>query len=185
MMARGLPLLLLVAMGCHRGAKTPDEAFREVERAIAAGDGVSLHKYLDRTTRWSVEAAYKDQRLQRTIIEAKYPEEEQARALQAVEAAAAPDAAHYFAKVSERMRIYEQFRKRLGSVSGPIKHKPDGEDAMWVARQDGAPLHFVKDSDGNWGFDELRVSWQLEKDRASHAVKTVRENATLYNKAEK
>jgi hypothetical protein len=184
-MAPRLPLILLLFWGCHRGAKTPDEAFQQVERAIAAGDGVTLHKHVDRATRWSVEAAYKDQRLQRTIIEAKYPEEEQARALQALEAAAAPDAAHYFAEASKQMRIYDQYRKRLGSVSGPIKHKPDGQDAMWVARQDGAPFHFVKDSDGNWGWDELRASWQLEKDRASHAVKTVRENATLYNKAEK
>jgi hypothetical protein len=31
---------------------------------------------------------------------------------------------------------------------------------------------------------DLRGEWQLERDRAAHAVKTVRDNAALYQKAE-
>ena len=48
----------------------------------------------------------------------------------------------------------------------------------------GMPFHFAKDGDGSWGFTELATQWALEKDRANHAVKTVRDNAALYNKAQ-
>ncbi len=183
-MGRSVALVLLLAVGCHRGAKTPDEAFHEVERAVAAGDGVALYKYLDRSTRWAIDSAYKDQQLMRTIITAKYPEEEQARALQPLAAANEPDAAHYFARSVNDRRLFDIYRRRLGSVSGPIAHKPDGEGAEWIARQDGGPFHFVHDSDGNWGFSEMAQEWALEKDRANHAVKTVRDNAALYKKAD-
>ena len=55
---------------------------------------------------------------------------------------------------------------------------------QWVARQDGMPFHFSKNRDGSWGWMELRGDWDLEKDRAQHAVKTVQDNAKLYQKAE-
>src|SRR3954451_16828717 len=87
----------MLLIGCHGGAKTPDEAFQKVERAIAAGDGLALYAVLDRTTQKSIDSAYGDQRLQRLIIQAKYPDAEQARALQPLAAAAEADAAHYFA----------------------------------------------------------------------------------------
>ena len=45
------------------------------------------------------------------------------------------------------------------------------------------PFRFVKSSGGSWGFAELAVEWSLERDRSSHAVKTVRDNAALYQKA--
>jgi hypothetical protein len=182
-MARGL-LLMILAVGCHRGAKTPEEAFLMVERALAAGDGVTLYKCLDSATRASIDSTYKDQQLQRTIIVAKYPEEEQARALQPLAAAAEPDAAHYFAHSCADRHLFDQYRPRLGSISGPIKVKPDGDNASWVARQDGMPFHFAKDSGSGWAFTELATQWALEKDRANHAVKTVRDNAALYNKAQ-
>ena len=176
-------VLCMLLVACHGGPKTPDEAFQKLERALAGGDGVLLYELLDAGTRKSIESAYGDQRLQRTIIQAKYPEEEQARALQPLGAAAEADAAHYFAHACNDRRTYDQYRGRLGSVSGPIKQKADGEKAMWVARQDGMPFHFVKES-GGWAFSELAPEWALEKDRANHAVKTVRENAALYKKAE-
>jgi hypothetical protein len=58
--------------------------------------------------------------------------------------------------------------------------KPDGDDNVWAARADGMPFHFHRDGDGSWGFSELAAEWALEKDRANHAVKTVRENAALF-----
>jgi hypothetical protein len=46
------------------------------------------------------------------------------------------------------------------------------------------PFRFHRDKHGIWGFSELKSEWALEKDRASHAVKTVQDNAKLYQKAE-
>jgi hypothetical protein len=171
----------ILLVGCH--ARTPEAAFQEVERSLAAGDGLALYKVLDRATTHAIDGAYRDQRLQRTIIEAKYPEEEQARALQPLQAAAETDAAHYFAHACKDRRTFDQYRPRLGSLSGPVLQKGDGEKALWVARQDGMPFHFAKET-GGWVWTELGPEWTLEKDRASHAVKTVRDNAALYKKAE-
>jgi hypothetical protein len=179
-----MALVWLVAAGCSRGPKTPEQAFQQLERAIAAGDAVAVYGLVDQPTRWSIQSALKDQRLERTIIDAKYPEAEAQKALATLRAAEETDAAQYFKRVNDERHVVEAYRKRLGSVSGPIKSKIDGADAVWVARQDGMPFHFAKNRDGSWGWSELRGDWELEKDRAQHAVKTVQENAKLYQKAE-
>ncbi|HEX9103075.1 MAG TPA: hypothetical protein VF997_12775 [Polyangia bacterium] len=179
-----MALALTVAAGCSRGPKTPEQAFRELERAVAAGDAVAVYGLVDLPTRWSIESALKDQRLQRTIISAKYPEAEAQKALATLRAAEETDPAQYFKRINDERHVVEAFRKRLGSVSGPIKSKIDGPDAVWVAREDGMPFHFAKNKNGSWGWSELRGDWELEKDRAQHAVKTVQENAKLYQKAE-
>ncbi|HZS35497.1 MAG TPA: hypothetical protein VFF06_01655 [Polyangia bacterium] len=173
-------LLQVGAAGCHRRARSADEAFKQVERAVAAGDALALYDLLDAPTRAAVKDAFHDEALERTIISAKYPESEQPAALAKLDAAAAPDVEHYFARVAGARKTVEGFRKRLGSVSGPILQKPDGDAAVWVARQDGMPFHFRRDADGSWGFSELSAEWALEKDRANHAVKTVRDNASLF-----
>jgi hypothetical protein len=173
----------VTSAGCKKGPKTPDEAFLRLERAIAAGDARGFYDCLDRSTQKAIESTWRDQQLERTIIEAKYPESEAGPALAKLAAASADSPRAYFEKVAKERRIVEAYRKRLGSVSGPVAHKPDGEQKMWLARQDGLPFHFSRNSDGTWGFGELGVEWALEQDRASHAVKTVRDNAALYEKA--
>jgi len=179
-----LSLAVILWAGCTRGPKTPEQAFRGLERAIAAGDAVAVYGLLDQQTRWSVQSVLHDQRLMRTIIAAKYPEAEAPKALSTLRAAEESDPAMFFKRVNDERHLVEAFRKRLGAVSGPIKSKIDGPDAVWVARQDGMPFHFAKNKDGSWGWSELRAEWELEKDRAQHAVTTVQENAKLYQKAE-
>ena len=179
-----LPALFgLGAASCKKPARTPEEAFRRLERAVAAGNGADFYRALDAASREEISSVYTDERSERTIIRAKYPDAAAAAALANLDAASADDALHYFEKVCARQKIVERYRKRLGAVSGPIMTRKDGPNAMWVARKDGMPFHFVHDADGSWGFSELDGGWALEKDRASHAVKTVRENATLYEKA--
>jgi hypothetical protein len=171
------------ASGCKRhGAATPDEAFQTLERAVAAGDAATFYDCLTVATQKSIEGAWREEQLQRTIIQAKYPEAEAGPALARLDAAAADDPRGYFVRLSKERKLVEAFRKRLGSVSGPVKHKDDGPRAMWLARQDGMPFHFVRDGAG-WSFSELESEWALEREHATHAVKTVRDNAALYEKA--
>lgn len=179
-----LPMTALgLVVGCQHGARTPEKAFIEVERALVAGDAAALLPFLDRATRWSIDSAYRDQQLMRTLIEARYPEEEQPRALQPLAAASEPTVGRYFARLARERRTLEGLRKRLGAPSGALMRRPDGMSAIGLARADGMPLHFVRDDDGSWGLSELGADWALEKDRANHAVKTVRDNAALYKKA--
>src|SRR5262249_10257012 len=116
-------------------------------------------------------------------IAAKYPAEAQAKELSRLEAAGDDDVVHYFAKVTEKRHLFDQLRRRLGSVSGPIQQRAEGADGMMVSRQDGLPFRLRKTSDG-WRCVDLQVEWALERDRADHAVKTVHDNAALYKKAE-
>jgi hypothetical protein len=173
----------LLAVGCKKAPKTPDEAFQRMERAIAAGDVGAFYDSLDSGTKKAIEATWRDEQLQRTIIQGKYPENEAGPALARLTAAAADSPRAYFAQAIKGRKLVEGYRKRLGSVSGPIAHKPDGEQKMYLARQDGMPFLFVRGSDGVWGFGELASEWAMEQERASHAVKTVRDNAQLYQKA--
>jgi hypothetical protein len=172
---------VLLGSGCKKPL-SPEEAFRRVEHAVAAGDGLELYSLLDPPTRASIEGTYKDQRLMRTIISAKYPEAEAERELKRLEPAAEIDAPHYFAKVAQARRLFDTYRRRLGSVSGPIMQKAQGPDVVLVARQDGLPFRLRRSSEG-WRLNELESEWALEKDRAVHAVKTVHENAAIYQKA--
>jgi hypothetical protein len=176
-------VVLLFAAGCHRGPKTPEEGLRALERAIAGGDALAFYSLLDEKTRWSVESVLHDQKLMRTIISAKYPEAEAQKALQPLEAADERDAAHFFARLDSTRHITIAYRKRLGSVSGPVMTKPVDADNVWAARQDGMPFHFHHDKRG-WYFSELGPEWALEKDRTIHALHTVQENAKLYQKAD-
>jgi hypothetical protein len=179
--ALALTSLVVSALGCQRGPKTPEEAFARVEHAVAAGDAAELYRALDRRTRDLVDAAYRDEQMQRTIIAAKYPEAEARAALAKLDAAAEPDAERFFAKRAHEDRVLEAYRKRLGSVSGPIVTRKDADDTIWMARQDGAPFKLVKRGRDGWGFAELEPQWSLERDRASHGVQTARDNARLYS----
>ncbi|MDB4967727.1 MAG: hypothetical protein JWN44_3416 [Myxococcales bacterium] len=180
-----MALAVVVMAGCAKGPKTPEQAFLKLERAVAAGDGAGAYEVLDQPTQWAVQSTLKDQRLQRTIISAKYPEAEAQKALAQLRAAEETDPAQFFKRVDDERHVVQAYRKRLGAVSGPIKSKIDGPDTVWVVRQqDGMPFRFAKNRDGTWGWSELRGDWELEKDRAQHAVKTVQENAKLYQKTE-
>jgi len=177
-------LALPACRGCQAsGAPTPEEAFQTLERAISAGDAAAFYACLDRATQAAIEDTYKDERLQRTIVQAKYPEAEAGPALAKLAAAAEEDAPRFFVKVAAERKIVEGYRKRLGSVSGPIAKKTVSPDVLFLSRQDGMPFKFARNSDGSWGFSELGPEWVMEKERASHAVKTVRDNAALYEKA--
>jgi hypothetical protein len=169
---------------CDARPKTPEEALARLESAVAANDAAVFFRLLDQTTREAIASTLRDQRLQRTIIVAKYPESEVPQALARLQAAEETDAARYFARCDAQRHILEPYRKRLALTKGAITIHADG-DYLWAARQDGAPLRFHHDKDGAYGFAELESDWLLEQDRATHAVTTVRQNAALFRQAER
>jgi len=169
------PLALTVA-GCKRGPKTPELAFQQLERSIAAGDATGFFHALDGQTRAAIAETYEQERLQRTLVARRLPEGQRAAALERLRGAAEPDVEHYFVKLAGERRLVTSYRKRLGSVSGPILRKPDGKE-MWVARKDGMPFRFAEALDGTWGFVELRSEWALEKERAARALAALRDRA--------
>ena len=170
--------------GCHRGPKTPEAAFLLLEPAVAGGNAAAFYALLDQPTRWAIESTLHDQRLMRTIIAAKYPEADAKKELARLSFAEEADVTRYFVRVNQDRHTVESLRRRLGSVSGQVKTKVMAADDVYVARADGMPFRFHRNGNGTWGFSELAAEWSLERDKASHAVKTVRDNAALYQKAD-
>lgn len=181
MLFLGAVVLGLVA--CNRYPKTPEEALAQIERVVVAGDALSAWEIVDTETRSAAESVWSDERLMQTIVKAKFPPAEAARELERLKGADEPDARRFFAATAQRWRQIEGYRKRLGSVSGPIKTKPDrtNTDSLWVSRADGMAFQIVKAGSG-WAWMDLRGEWLLERGRAGHAVKTVRDNAALYKR---
>lgn len=186
-LASPLALGALVAgtlfLGCQAYPKSPELALVEIERAVVAGDALRAWELVDADTRSAAESVLADERLMQTIVKAKYPPAEAARELERLKGADEADVRHFFSATCARWRLIEGYRKRLGSVSGPIKTKEDVAGSQWVARQDGMAFHIVKSGSG-WAWVDLRGEWQLERERAGHAVKTIRDNAALYKKSE-
>jgi len=183
MSARALLFSALLAGACNQYPKTPEAALAQVERVVVSGDGLAAWELVDSDTRRAADSVQQDQRLMQTIVKAKYPPAEAAHELERLAAADEPDAKHFFARTCKAWQQIEAMRKRLGSVSGPIKTRSDAPGSVWVARADGMAFHLQKVG-GGYAWVDLRGEWQLERDRASHGVKTVRDNAALYQKAE-
>src|SRR5260370_11682802 len=53
------------AAGCHRRARSVEEAYAQVERAVAARDALALFELCDAATRAAVKGAFHDQQLER------------------------------------------------------------------------------------------------------------------------
>jgi hypothetical protein len=183
MSARALVLFVLCTAACNQYPKTPELALGLVEKVVVANDGLRAWELVDHDTRRAVDSVLQDQRLMQTIVKAKYPPAEAARELERLAAADESDAQHFFARTTKSWGQIEAMRKRLGSVSGPIQVRSDAPGSVWVARADGMAFHLQKVG-GGYAWIDLHGEWQLERDRTSHAVKTVRDNAALYKKAE-
>jgi hypothetical protein len=174
-----LSLFAFALAGCQRYPKTPELTLVAVERSIAAADGLAAWKVIDPETRQAVESVMADERQAQTLVKAKYPPTEAARELLRLAAADEVDAAHFFARTASSWSELEGYRGRLGGLSGPVLTREDGPDKLWVKRTDGKAFHLVR-SKGGWAWMDLRSEWLLEKDRANHAVQTLRDNAKLY-----
>ena len=179
------PILIVAALlsGCHSYPATPEDALSQIEQAVTSADGLMAWKLVDADTKSAVGAVLASDRLMQTIVKAKYPPADAQRELEHLAPADQPDEAHFFAAMSTRWAALEGYRKRLGSISGPVKTRPDGDKMMWVARQDGMPFHLLKTGRG-WAWIDPRTEWLLEKDRTAHALQTVQDNAALYKKSE-
>jgi hypothetical protein len=151
---------LLLALGCARGPKSPEEASSRLSAAIQQGDAAAAYDLLDQETRWSIDSVWKYHQQCLSAIEESYPTEAQAReSRRFIDAASARD----FLKGHEE-RYHEL------SALAPKLAQPRAGD-------------FATDAHGRWGYAGLRGQWEDAKQRASHDLETVRASAAAYKQA--
>ncbi len=149
----------LVLIECHPRLNTPEKFQAGLQTAVAQSDGLLFFRCLDLETRWSIESTFRDQKTMRTLILAKYPEAEMARALFSMPFADEPDAPHFFARWATENKLFDRDRQ------APFANLPP-----------------KRSSDGNYGLDPWLGEWKVLQERAAHDLMTVRQNAALYRK---
>jgi hypothetical protein len=171
----------VLVLGCGRGAKTPDEAYRRFVQAVRAKDGTRLFAALDLDTRWSWMTVRRSHREAYDIILSNYPEgaerEQQLRRFET--AALSDDDAALFAGQIGEARWAELSRGLVDSA----RVEPAGEDEARVATTEGTALVFRKAENGRWGFAGFAVEAEQRKRRAMNDLDLIRTSAADYERA--
>ena len=184
---RRLGLGLIVALaasagGCHKGAKTPAEAYKRFAAAVSAGDGGALYDALDQETRWNWMSIQKFHREAYDIVLSNYPEGEiRARETRRFEhAATAPSARDLF--IVDMAPAVLPMLRPLVLGSAPIEAGATPDEAAAVLAS-GARVELRRGKDGRWGYAGLGRRAEEDKNRAYHDLELVRSSAADFERA--
>ena len=184
---RRLGLGLIVALaasagGCHKGAKTPAEAYKRFAAAVTAGDGGALFDALDQETRWNWMSIQKFHREAYDIVLSNYPEGEiRARETRRFEhAATAPSARDLF--IMDMAPAVLPMLRPLVLGNAPIEAGATPDEAAAVLAS-GARVELRRGKDGRWGYAGLARRAEEDKNRAYHDLELVRSSAADFERA--
>jgi hypothetical protein len=153
-------LLFCASAACTRAPRSEDEARARLAQAVRAGDGRALYDLVDEATRWSIDSTWKYHQQCLALVEESYPPELQAR-----ETARFLDAASARDFVGAYERQYHLLPALAERAASP------------------RPGDLVRERDGRVRVTILRAQWEDIKQRASHDLDTVRENAVAFGRA--
>jgi hypothetical protein len=182
-------LVLLVSLaasvagaGCHRPAKTPEQAYARFRAAVTAGDGAALFDALDQKTRWAWMTIQKVHREAYDIVLSNYPEgPERERETHRFEGGATATSARELFRAEVAPGVLPMLAPLAvadARVEGP---GPDGQAAAVLAS--GARVPLARGEDGSWGFAGLAQDGEERKTRAVHDLDVVRASAADYERA--
>lgn len=175
-------LLAAAAASCGGGAKTPDEAYRQLQEAVKAGDGGALYDALHQPARWAWMTVQKWHREAYDIVLSNYPEPERERERRRFEPAATATSGRELFKVEAAPRALAALRPQLaGAGPGRVEIAPSGTEAAAVLAS-GARIPFARGRRG-WGYSGLDAEAEDLKSRAYHDLEVVRASAADYERA--
>jgi hypothetical protein len=177
-----LPALLVVVMssGCTPKAKTPDEAYRWLSKAVQAQDPGALFDALDQTTRWDWMTIQKWHREAYDVVISNFPE-----------GPARERELHRFEKGATAASAKELFASEVGAsvlpqlaplVVADPKIELEG-DVAEVVLSGGGRVRLLRGTKGGWGFAGLMPDAEERKARAYHDLDMVRVSAADYERA--
>ncbi len=181
---RALGLILVLFLGCSRGAKSPDEAYARFAAAVRAKNGISLFAALDLQTQWSWMSLRQMHREALEIILTRYPEGAREReANRYRQGAEAAGDAEFFAG-SLDASIWDDIGKGMPIGGMPLVTMLNETEAT-ATTPDGRKLLFrlgPKKSAG-WGFAGLSEAAESQKRRIANNLETVRASAADFDRA--
>jgi hypothetical protein len=183
-MTRLLLLCLVVAasVGCHRKAKTPEEAYARFTAAVTARDGAALFDALDQKTRWAWMSIQKYHREAYDIVLSNYPEgqdrERESHRFQA--GATATSARELFAAQAAPGLL--PMLVPLAAADARVESAPSGNEAAAVLAS-GVRVVLTRGDDGSWGYAGAAKDAEEQKVRAFHDLEVVRASAADYERA--
>jgi hypothetical protein len=181
-----LVLLALVVVapvaGCARGAKTPEEAYREFSAAVNAGDGGALFDALHQPARWAWMSVQKYHREAYDIVLSNYPEgPEREREKHRFEPGATASSARELFKATVAPGLLPMLRP-LAAADAHIEAAASGDQAAAVLAS-GVRVPLARGERGRWGFAGLDKQSEDHKLRAYHDLEVVRASAADYERA--
>jgi hypothetical protein len=172
-----------LALGCGRGAKTPEEAYGRFAQAVRARDGVRLFAALDLETRWSWMTVRRCHREAYDIVLGTFPESpERAQQLRRFETAALSedDATLFAAQLPPDDGRWTELAR--GLIEG-AHIEPEGEDGARAVGGEGRVFPLRKAPNGRWGFAGFADEAEQSKRRALADLDLIRTNAADYERA--
>ena len=178
----GVTVLAVSALGCRRGAKTPEEAYRRFSAAVTAGDGAALFDALDQPTRWSWMTIQKCHREAYDIVLSNYPEgPERERESHRFEPGATATSARELFRAEAAPGLLPLLVPLVVADARVEPGADDGHAAAVLAS--GARVPFARGQDGGWGYSGLFKDAEEQQTRAVHDLDVVRASAADYERA--
>ena len=180
-------LVLLVSLaaavgGCHRPAKTPDEAYRRFSAAVTAGDGAALFDALDQQTRWAWMTIQKVHREAYDIVLSNYPEgPERERESRRFEGGATATSARELFHAEVAAGVLPMLAPLVAADARVEASTSDGHAAAVLAS--GARVPGARGVAGWWGSAGLPTHAEARKPGAVHQRAVGRASAPDYERA--
>jgi hypothetical protein len=181
------PLLALclaagAGAGCHRKAKTPEEAYARFSAAVTARDGAALFDALDQKSRWAWMTVQKYQREAYDIVLSNYPEgPERERESHRFEPGATATSARELFRAEAAPGLLPLLVP-LVVADARVETATSGTEAAAVLAS-GARVPLARGDDGSWGFSGAVKNAEEQKVRAFHDLEVVRASAADYERA--
>lgn len=178
----GVGLAASAGAGCHRKAKTPEEAYARFSAAVGARDGGALFDALDQKSRWAWMSVQKYHREAYDIVLSSYPEGPlRERETHRFEPGATATSARQLFSAEAAPGLFPMLAA-LVAADARVETGPTGADAAAVLAS-GARVPLARGEDGSWGFAGAVKDAEAQKVRAFHDLEVVRASAADYERA--
>ncbi len=173
-----------LGLSCSRGARSPEEGYRQLALAVQARDARALFAALDQETRWSWMTIQRSHREAYDIVQSVYPDgAERARQIARFEAGAQSDGADALFATQVTDKDWQELAVIVSAQATPAAtFRTSGDTATADVRGKAVPFR-QGPKDGRWGYTGYAETAEATKRRAMTDLDLLRRSAADYERA--